>query len=83
MVQDAFVLAVQKIPTQGNLAGWLVRTVDYLSANHRPKLVRRIRLAARWQIGDHANGVVVETDLDNWPNEVESEEASNHEERCE
>jgi DNA-directed RNA polymerase specialized sigma24 family protein len=54
VVQDAFLVAIEKIDSAGNPKAWLIQVVDHLSLNHRRKLVRRSRLTARWEAS--ANG---------------------------
>lgn len=48
VVQDAFVLAIEKIDASKNPKAWLIQVVDHLSLNHQRKLLRRVQLAARW-----------------------------------
>ena len=48
IVQDAFVLALTKLRTDGNVRAWLTQVVDNLVANHVRKCARRSGLAARW-----------------------------------
>src|SRR5262245_36584831 len=53
IVQDAFVLAVQKLDLAGNPRAWLIQVVDHLAINHSRKISRRIRLAERWRTSGH------------------------------
>jgi len=48
IVQDAFVLAVQKLDLGGNPRAWLTQVVDHLALNHARKISRRSRLAEKW-----------------------------------
>jgi DNA-directed RNA polymerase specialized sigma24 family protein len=48
IVQDAFLLAIEKIDSARNPRAWLIQVVDHLSLNFRRKTVRRALLAARW-----------------------------------
>jgi DNA-directed RNA polymerase specialized sigma24 family protein len=50
IVQDAFVLAITKLRSDGNVRAWLTQVVDNLVANHVRKGARRSSLAARWAI---------------------------------
>jgi len=47
-VQDAFIVALEKLHTQSDPLAWLYRTVDNLALNWRRKLDRRARLTAEW-----------------------------------
>ena len=48
LVQEAFLLALEKLRSDGNPRAWLLRVVDLLATNHRRKLLRRALLLARW-----------------------------------
>jgi DNA-directed RNA polymerase specialized sigma24 family protein len=48
IVQEAFLLALGKLNTDGNPRAWLTRVVDHLSVNHTRKLHRRARLTTKW-----------------------------------
>ena len=48
IVQDAFVLAIEKIDACGNPNAWLIQVVDHLCLNHSRKTLRRLHLAAKW-----------------------------------
>jgi DNA-directed RNA polymerase specialized sigma24 family protein len=48
VVQEAFVVAMAKLRSDGNPRRWLNRVVDHLCANHQRKVNRRAHLAARW-----------------------------------
>ena len=48
VVQDAFILAIAKLRTEGNPKAWLNQVVDHLSLNHQRKAKRRAGLAAQW-----------------------------------
>ena len=48
IVQDAFVLAVEKIDPDRNPKAWLYQVVDHLALNWQRKTLRRARLMAYW-----------------------------------
>ena len=48
IVQDAFVLAIERIDASGNPKAWLIQVVDHLCLNHSRKAQRRHLLSARW-----------------------------------
>ncbi len=48
IVQDAFVLAIERIDACGNPKAWLIQVVDHLCLNHARKAHRRMRLSTRW-----------------------------------
>lgn len=48
VVQEAFLLAVVKLRSDGHPHAWLTRVVDHLSSNLRRKNARRAQLAAKW-----------------------------------
>ena len=48
IVQDAFVLAIERIDACGNPRAWLIQVVDHLCLNHTRKLQRRLQLSSRW-----------------------------------
>jgi DNA-directed RNA polymerase specialized sigma24 family protein len=48
VVQDAFIVALAKLDTNGDPIPWLCRTVDNLAVNWSRKAHRRARLMARW-----------------------------------
>jgi DNA-directed RNA polymerase specialized sigma24 family protein len=48
IVQDAFLLAIEKIDSARNPKAWLIQVVDHLALNYRRKLSRRALLAAKW-----------------------------------
>jgi len=48
VVQDAFIVALEKLDTEKDPTAWLYRTVDNLALNWRRKLDRRARLTAEW-----------------------------------
>jgi DNA-directed RNA polymerase specialized sigma24 family protein len=48
IVQDAFLLALGKLDSQGNPKAWLIQVVDHLALNHHRKRMRRAQLAAKW-----------------------------------
>jgi len=52
IVQDAFVLAIERIDAAGNPKAWLIQVVDHLCLNHSRKTLRRLRLSARWSRGN-------------------------------
>lgn len=51
IVQDAFVLAVERIDAAGNPKAWLIQVVDHLCLNHSRKAHRRHVLSAKWGQG--------------------------------
>jgi len=48
VVQDAFVLAVEKLDPKRNPKAWLYQVVDHLALNWQRKNLRRARLMAQW-----------------------------------
>ena len=48
IVQDAFVLAIERIDAAGNPKAWLIQVVDHLCLNHSRKAHRRNLLSAKW-----------------------------------
>jgi DNA-directed RNA polymerase specialized sigma24 family protein len=48
IVQDAFVLAIERIDACGNPKAWLIQVVDHLCLNHSRKALRRLQLSAKW-----------------------------------
>jgi DNA-directed RNA polymerase specialized sigma24 family protein len=48
IVQDAFVLAIERMDASGNPKAWLIQVVDHLCLNHSRKAQRRQLLSARW-----------------------------------
>jgi DNA-directed RNA polymerase specialized sigma24 family protein len=52
VVQEAFVLALVKMQSDGNAEAWLRQVVDYLSLNLRRTAMRRAALLARWSGGE-------------------------------
>src|SRR5690242_4192740 len=48
VVQDAFLVAIEKIDGTKNPKAWLIQVVDHLALNHHRKQIRRVQLAARW-----------------------------------
>jgi DNA-directed RNA polymerase specialized sigma24 family protein len=56
IVQDAFVLAIERIDATGNPKAWLIQVVDHLCLNHSRKAQRRQLLSARWGRGADALG---------------------------
>ena len=48
VVQDAFVLAIEKIDLGGNPRAWLIQVVDHLCLNHTRKAHRRAHLTQKW-----------------------------------
>ena len=51
IVQDAFVLAIERIDATGNPKAWLIQVVDHLCLNYSRKTQRRQLLSARWGRG--------------------------------
>ena len=49
VVQDAFLVAIEKIDLAKNPKAWLIQVVDHLALNHQRKLFRRARLLTRWE----------------------------------
>ena len=60
VVQDAFIVAIEKIDLAKSPKAWLIQVVDHLALNHQRKLFRRARLMARWDAppddGEFARG---------------------------
>jgi DNA-directed RNA polymerase specialized sigma24 family protein len=52
VVQDAFLIALEKMDSARRPEAWLVQVVDYLALNHRRKTARRARLLAKWSPRD-------------------------------
>src|SRR5262245_45420067 len=48
VVQDAFIVAIEKIDGAKNPRAWLVQVVDHIALNHQRKRLRRAHLAAKW-----------------------------------
>jgi len=48
VVQDAFLLAIEKIDAAKNPRAWLIQVVDHIALNHQRKVLRRFQLAVRW-----------------------------------
>ncbi len=48
IVQDAFVLAIDRLDSARNPKAWLIQVVDHLALNHQRKVTRRTKLAERW-----------------------------------
>jgi DNA-directed RNA polymerase specialized sigma24 family protein len=48
IVQDAFLLAIERIESAKNPNAWIIQVVDHLALNHNRKITRRIRLQAQW-----------------------------------
>ena len=57
VVQDAFLLAIEKIDAAGNPKAWLIQVVDHLALNHQRKLVRRSKLLSKWSRGEAESGI--------------------------
>lgn len=49
VVQDAFLVAIERIDSAKNPKAWLIQVVDHLAINHRRKLARRASLLAQWE----------------------------------
>src|ERR1700741_3498858 len=56
VVQDAFLIAIEKIDAAGNPKAWLIQVVDHLAMNHQRKQVRRSKLLSKWSRGDFEPG---------------------------
>jgi DNA-directed RNA polymerase specialized sigma24 family protein len=52
VVQDAFLVAIEKIDAAGNPKAWLIQVVDHLALNHQRKQIRRSKLLSKWSRGD-------------------------------
>lgn len=50
IVQDAFVLAIERIDACGNPKAWLIQVVDHLCLNHTRKVQRRLLLSSKWGV---------------------------------
>jgi DNA-directed RNA polymerase specialized sigma24 family protein len=50
VVQDAFMVALTKLDTDGDPGPWLCKTVDLLAVNWSRKASRRARLMAQWGV---------------------------------
>jgi len=48
IVQDAFLIAIERIDSAKNPTAWIIQVVDHLALNHNRKVVRRSRLQAHW-----------------------------------
>jgi len=48
LVQDAFVLALEKLDCAKNPKAWLVQVVDHLALNLNRKVIRRTKLTSLW-----------------------------------
>jgi DNA-directed RNA polymerase specialized sigma24 family protein len=48
VVQDAFLIAIEKIDSTKNPKAWLIQVVDHLALNQQRKLNRRARLLEKW-----------------------------------
>lgn len=49
VVQDAFVIAIDKLDAAKNPRAWLYQVVDRVALNYRRKLHRRAKLLLQWQ----------------------------------
>lgn len=58
IVQDAFVVAIERIDASGNPKAWLIQVVDHLCLNHSRKVLRRLQLSAKWGLPGEAEGMV-------------------------
>lgn len=52
VVQDAFLVAIEKIDAAKNPKAWLIQVVDHLALNHQRKQIRRAQLVARWSASE-------------------------------
>jgi len=50
-VQDAFLIALEKMDSARSPEAWILQVVDYLALNHRRKTTRRARLLSKWGRG--------------------------------
>jgi len=60
IVQDAFLIAIQRIDSTRNPTAWMIQVVDHLALNHNRKVSRRTKLQARWNGTGHSSAVVLE-----------------------
>ncbi len=60
IVQDAFVLAIERIDAAGNPKAWVIQVVDHLCLNHSRKIHRRLQLSARWNVHDETQDTLVQ-----------------------
>lgn len=51
VVQDAFLLALDKLDSSRNPKAWVTQVVDHLAMNFQRKIARRAQLTARWRPG--------------------------------
>ena len=58
VVQDAFVLALEKLDSAKNPKAWLVQVVDHLALNLNRKVNRRTKLTSRWTSSSETRAVV-------------------------
>jgi DNA-directed RNA polymerase specialized sigma24 family protein len=49
VVQDAFVIAIDKLDATRSPRAWMYQVVDRVALNHRRKVQRRAQLLIRWQ----------------------------------
>ena len=68
VVQDSFVVAIEKIDSAKNPRAWLIQVVDHLALNHQRKIQRRARLVAQWErpIGDVDSSTRGRGNLEDW-----------------
>lgn len=71
VVQDAFVIAIEKIDSAGNPRAWLTQVVDHLALNYLRKAQRRARLVAQWErpIGEVEPSIRDPRALEGWGHE--------------
>jgi DNA-directed RNA polymerase specialized sigma24 family protein len=48
IVQEAFLVALSKMGTQGNAVAWLKQVVDFMAVNFKRTAIRRAELMAHW-----------------------------------
>jgi len=56
IVQDAFLIAIERIDSAKNPRAWIVQVLDHLALNHNRKALRRSRLQAQWIPGFRERG---------------------------
>jgi DNA-directed RNA polymerase specialized sigma24 family protein len=49
VVQDSFVIAIDKIDSSRNPRAWMYQVVDRVALNYRRKIQRRAQLLVQWQ----------------------------------
>jgi DNA-directed RNA polymerase specialized sigma24 family protein len=62
VVQDAFLVAIEKIDSAKNPKAWLIQVVDHIALNQQRKLIRRLQLTAKWG----SRGGTDQEPMDSW-----------------